>query len=169
MKFNLESRVRWIALLCLAFLVWGGPILLTEPAGAQAKMPLVRIAGKNLVRLEVASTEAEIERGLMYRTFLPEDCGMVFLFTPPHPVKFWMYHTLISLDLLFVYNGKIVKICHEVPPCRSEHPGDCPTYPEGPALLASQVIEVNAGYAKRHGIKEGDSVSFELPGPTAAQ
>jgi uncharacterized membrane protein (UPF0127 family) len=129
---------------------------------ANAKMPVVRIASKNVVKLEVASTPAEIEHGLMYRTFLPEDCGMVFLFHPPRAVKFWMYHTLISLDMCFVNDGKIVKIFHNCPPCRSEDPSRCPTYPES-EMMVSEVIELNGGYAQRHGIKEGDEVSFELP------
>jgi hypothetical protein len=91
---------------------------------------------------------------------------MVFLFTPPRAVKFWMFHTLISLDMCFIHNDKIVKICHDVPPCRSENPMDCPTYPEGQGVVTSYVLELNGGYAKRHGIKEGDTVIFELPDKT---
>lgn len=155
----------------LLFTSWvlalAGLIIFSWVALADIQMPLARIAGKNLVKIEVASTQAEIERGLMYRTSLPAEAGMVFLFNPPRPVKFWMYHTLIPLDMLFVLNGRIVKICSDVPPCRSESPSDCPTYPEGSTLLASHVIELNAGYARHHGIKEGDTVSFELPSPTA--
>ena len=136
------------------------------PVRASARMPLARIAGKNIVQLEVAATESEIKRGLMYRTFMPEDSGMVFIFSPPQSVKFWMYHTLISLDMCFIHDGKIVKICQEVPPCRSEDPNDCPTYPEGQGPVVSYVLELNAGYVKRHGIKEGDKIVFELPDKT---
>ncbi|PWT95664.1 MAG: hypothetical protein C5B53_11040 [Candidatus Melainabacteria bacterium] len=154
--------------ICLAFLflLFAGGVSFMMPAKASARMPIARIAGKNLVHLEVAATESEIERGLMYRTFMPEDNGMVFLFSPPRPVKFWMYHTLISLDMCFIHNGKIVKICEEVPPCRSENPMECPTYPKGPGFVVSYVLELNGGYAKRHGIKEGDEVVFELPDKT---
>ena len=148
---------------CLTLIFCFASISASMSAQASAKMPVARIAGKNLVQLEVASSDAEIERGLMYRTFLPEDCGMVFLFTPPRAVKFWMYHTLISLDMCFVHDGKIVKICQDVPPCRSENPLECPTYPPGSGTVVSEVIELNGGYTKRHGIKEGDTVSFEFP------
>ena len=99
----------------------------------------------------------------MFRTSLPEDQGMVFLFHPPRPVNFWMYHTKISLDMLFVRSGKIIRIFENVPPCTSEDPRECPTYPQGPGLEASEVIEVQAGYAKKHKVKEGDKVTFELP------
>ncbi len=73
-------------------------------------LPTVKL-GDQEVKLEVASSSEEIEHGLMYRTSMPETQGMVFLFHPHRPVAFWMYHTLISLDMLFVRDGKIVKIC----------------------------------------------------------
>ncbi|HEY9784648.1 MAG TPA: DUF192 domain-containing protein [Candidatus Obscuribacterales bacterium] len=134
-----------------------------EAGRADAKMPSVRIGKDHVVKLEVALTPQEIERGLMYRTSLAQDAGMVFLFRPPRPINFWMYHTLIPLDMLFVRDGKIIKIFENVPPCKSEDPRKCPTYPEGPGLLASEVIEVNGGYCKAHGIKEGDPVVFDIP------
>lgn len=130
---------------------------------ALAKVPLANFGGGRLVKLEVASSKQEVERGLMYRTSLPEDAGMVFLFHPPRPINFWMYHTLIPLDMFFVKDGKIIKLFEQVPPCKSENPSDCPIYPQGPGIVVSEVIEVNGGYAKRHGLKEGDSVKFEFP------
>lgn len=132
-------------------------------AHALAKVPLANFGEGSVVKLEVASSPHEVERGLMYRTALPEDAGMIFLFHPPRAVNFWMYHTLIPLDMFFVKDGKIVKLFEQVPPCKSENPSDCPTYPKGPGIEVSEVVEVNGGWAKRHGLKEGDSVKFELP------
>lgn len=130
---------------------------------AWSAMPTACIGKNNIVRLEVASTPEEVQRGLMYRTALPEGAGMVFLFHPPALEKFWMYHTLIPLDMCFVLNGRIVKIFENVPPCRSENRGDCPTYPgNGPGITVSEVIELPAGYVRRHGIKEGNKVTFQL-------
>lgn len=130
---------------------------------ADAKMPMVRLGKDNIVKVEVATTQAEIERGLMFRTGLAQDAGMIFLFRPPRPVNFWMYNCLISLDMIFVKDGKIVKICENVPPCKSKDPRECPTYPAGQGIEVTEVVEVNAGYAKAHGLKEGDPVSFEIP------
>ncbi len=129
----------------------------------EAKAP-VAILGQNhsQVKLEVAATEQEITRGLMYRTSMPEDAGMVFLFDPPRPVNFWMYHTLIPLDMIFVKNNKVVKIFENAQPCKSEKPGDCQTYPAGDGIEVTEVVEVNGGYSKRHGLKEGDPVLFTL-------
>lgn len=139
-------------------------VLLSEtgPARAEGVMPVARIGKANVVRLEVAHSQEEITRGLMYRTSLPDDAGMVFIFHPAQSVQFWMYHTLIPLDMLFIRDGKIIKIATNVPPCRSENPGDCARYPEAPALV-SEVVEVNGGWCRKHGVVEGDPVKFELP------
>jgi uncharacterized membrane protein (UPF0127 family) len=145
-------------------LVWLGVLILTGTSSeALAKAPVVKIAGKHVVKLEVASTDAEIQHGLMGRTSMPEDNGMVFLFHPQKPVNFWMCHTLIPLDMLFVRDGKIIRIFEHVPPCKDETCANCPTYPAGPGVAVTEVIELNGGYASRHGVKEGDPVAFELP------
>lgn len=129
-------------------------------------MPIAHIGEKNAIKLEVASTPEQIERGLMYRTSLAENSGMVFLFRPARPVKFWMYHTLIPLDMCFIYKGQIIKIFENVPPCRSEDPRQCVTYPqEDPGIAVNEVIELAGGYAKSHGIKEGDKVTYEIYEP----
>ena len=129
---------------------------------AEAKMPVAKI-GNNTIKLEVAQTQDEIMRGLMYRTSLPEDTGMVFLFRPPRKVRFWMAHCFISLDMLFIKDGKIIKICENVPPCKEAREEDCPTYPSEEPIEVSEVVEVINGYAKRHNIKEGDAITFSFP------
>lgn len=137
-------------------------------APALAKTPIVEF-GKNKVKLEVARTPEQIQRGLMFRQSMPEDAGMIFLFRPPRAVRFWMYHCFISLDMIFIKDGKIAKISADVPPCRSPKPEECPVYPVEGEIEVSEVVEVNAGYCKRHGVKEGDPVKFTLDGmPSAA-
>jgi len=65
--------------------------------------------------------------------------------------------------MCFVLNGRIVKIFEDVPPCRSEDPNGCITYPgDGEGIDVSEVVELSAGYVKKHGIKEGDKVDFKL-------
>jgi uncharacterized protein len=138
-------------------------VLIFMAIPALAAIPTVCIGKHNVVKLEVASTPEQVTRGLMYRTSLPEGNGMVFLFHPPAPQKFWMYHTLISLDMCFVLNDRIVKIFENVPPCKSENPNDCPTYPgPGPGITVSEVIELPGGYCQKHGIKQGDKITFKL-------
>jgi uncharacterized membrane protein (UPF0127 family) len=137
------------------------PLVSTDARSADAKMPTAKI-GNHLIKLEVASSEAEIEKGLMFRTSMPEDQGMVFLFHPPRKVRFWMCHTLIPLDMMFIDKGKIVKISHDAKPCKSENCTDCDMFPSDSAIYATHVIEVNGGYTERHSIKEGDTVDMEL-------
>lgn len=148
------ARFALLSLLALPF----------STVAAQAKMPIAEI-GDNKIQLEVAASEPQIRRGLMYRTALPEDNGMVFLFRPSHGVRFWMAHCFISLDMLMIKGGKIARIFENVPPCKATDESECPTYPAStePAVEVSEVVEVNGGYAKRHGIKEGDTVKFLLP------
>jgi uncharacterized protein len=138
--------------------------LFLQPSDAlESKMPTAKIGTDNTVTLEVAQSDAEIERGLMYRTSLPEGQGMVFLFHPPRPVNFWMAHCFISLDMLFVKDGKVIKIFENVPPCHAKDAHDCPTYPAGEGIEVTEVVELTAGYSKRHKVKVGDPVSFEMP------
>ncbi len=164
---NISRNKDAFARLCILVVIGVAALFSQGGAGdagkADAKMPMVRLGKDNIVKVEVATTEKEIQRGLMQRTGLAPDAGMIFLFRPNRPVNFWMYNCLISLDMIFVKNGKIVKICENVPPCKSKDPHDCPVYPEGAAIDVSEVVEVNAGYAKAHGLKEGDPVSFEIP------
>lgn len=128
---------------------------------ALGKMPTATI-GTNVIKLEVAQTPKEIQHGLMGRTALDKDSGMVFLFKPASPTRFWMYNCFISLDMLFIKDGKIMRICEDVPPCKSQDPSQCPTYPSDADVTVTEVIEVNAGYCKKHGIKQGDTVKFDF-------
>lgn len=128
---------------------------------ALAMLPTVKL-GDQEVKLEVAASAAEIQHGLMFRTSMPEMQGMVFLFHPARQVAFWMYHTLIPLDMLFIKDGKIIKICKQVPPCKSEDTSKCPQYPSDGFVTVTEVVEVNGGYCDRHGVKEGDAIQFDF-------
>lgn len=136
-------------------------ILQSRVNATEAKMPTAKI-GTNIITLEVAQTRDEIQRGLMFRTSLQKESGMVFLFPRGYKANFWMKNTLIPLDMIFVLDGKIVKIFHDVPPCKAANDRDCPHYPAGDGISVSEVVEVNAGYCKKHGIKEGDSIEFSM-------
>lgn len=165
---KLSTCLSWLTSSAVLLAVTSYAVAGTNAAEATSKMPLARL-GKNTVKLEVASTQAEVQRGLMFRTSMPEDAGMVFIFHPENEVQFWMFHTLIPLDMLFIKDGKILKICQNVPPCKSANPRECPTYPSEGPIRITEVLELNGGYAARHGIKEGDKINFEFPaGPQSA-
>jgi uncharacterized membrane protein (UPF0127 family) len=71
------------------------------------------------IQLEVARTVEQQATGLMFRTELAEDRGMIFLFNPPTPINFWMKNTLIPLDMVFTHSGKVVYLQRNAPPCKT--------------------------------------------------
>lgn len=105
------------------------------------------------IDVEIAENETERNRGLMYRPYIPDSVGMLFIFQESGPLGFWMKNTHIPLDIIYVDSGKkIVSIQKNARPYSEEN---LPSL--GPAQY---VVEVNAGYADRYGIKAGDAVQF---------
>ncbi|HSF74993.1 MAG TPA: DUF192 domain-containing protein [Microcoleus sp.] len=116
----------------------------------------VRIADRP-IELEVAKTAQQQDIGLMYRTSLPDDRGMLFEFKPARRVSFWMKNCQISLDMIFLRNGVVEAIELSAPPCTTEH---CPTY--GPDTAVDRVIELRGGRATELGVKVGDRIEIEF-------
>jgi uncharacterized membrane protein (UPF0127 family) len=115
--------------------------------------------GRQVVQLEVAKTPDEQAMGLMYRSQLAPDRGMIFSFSPARQVGFWMKNVLINLDMVFLHKGKVVAIASNVPPCTTE---PCPVY--GPGEVVDQVIELKGGRAQELGIKPGDRLVVQPVG-----
>lgn len=112
--------------------------------------------GNQLIQLEVARTPQQQAIGLMYRTALADNRGMLFPVDPPRPVSFWMKHCLINLDMIFLRDGKVQAIAANVPPCKAD---PCPVY--GPNLPVDQVLELRGGRAKELGLKVGDRLLIQ--------
>ncbi len=100
--------------------------------------------------VEIADDPPEHAEGLMGRTELPKDRGMLFIFPESRPLNFWMKNTLIPLDVLFFdAAGKFVSM-RTMDPCKID---PCQGYPsEGSAKYA---LEVEAGFASREGVTQG--------------
>jgi len=111
------------------------------------------------VTAELAVTDEERSRGLMFRDNVLPGQGMLFVFEEEDLHSFWMKNTLISLDMLWLgRDRRIIHIARNVPPCAAE---PCPTYgPETPALF---VLELKAGQADVLGLKLQDRLEFVLP------
>jgi len=136
-------------LFALAVVVW---------VRAACAAPLIVHAGGSAYKFEVelATTPAEREQGLMFRKTLAANAGMLFLYPDEQQVAFWMKNTLIPLDMLFLKaDGSIARIAHDAVPL------DETPIPSDAAVKA--VLEVNGGTAQALGIKEGDKVDY----PTA--
>jgi uncharacterized membrane protein (UPF0127 family) len=127
------------------------------PASGQRMRPTatVTFAGGMKVHAEIVDTPAAIERGLMFRTSLEPNAGMLFVFEKAGFYPFWMKNTLIPLDIIWIDEAwHIVSIAESVPPCRAD---PCPTYP--PTGDARYVVEVPAGFARAHRVTRGDQLT----------
>jgi uncharacterized protein len=113
--------------------------------------------GSEIILLEVARTPQERARGLMFRPALQDDRGMLFPADPLRPMRMWMKNVPVPLDLVFMYEGRVVALAEQVPPCLE---ASCPSY--GPFRRAvDQVLELRAGRAAELGLKAGDPIRIE--------
>jgi uncharacterized membrane protein (UPF0127 family) len=105
------------------------------------------------IDVEIAENENERAKGLMYRSYIPDSVGMLFIFEKSEPQSFWMHNTSIPLDIIYVdENKKIISIAANTKPYSDEGI---------PSLGNAQyVVEVNAGFSERNNIKTGDAISF---------
>jgi uncharacterized membrane protein (UPF0127 family) len=130
-----------------------------EPEIVFPKSSLVIVTGAKELRfdIEMATTEAQRQRGLMYRKRLGPYEGMLFDFQQEQPVSFWMKNTLIPLDMVFIAGDGTVKHVHAnaVPHSTETIPSQFPV---------RGVLEINGGSARLLGIKPGDKVRHAIFG-----
>ena len=117
-----------------------GPTLLIDTASGIAR-----------VRVEIADTPDGRERGLMGRTALAEDAGMLFEWTDDTSSAFWMKDTLIPLSIAFVSaDGRVLALL-DMEPCRAD---PCPVY--DPHVVYRMALEAKQGAFARWGVHVGD-------------
>ena len=121
---------------------------------AQAQVP-----GAARLTLELAATDEQRSRGLMFRESLPEDQGMLFVFEQQTNASFWMRNTLIPLSIAYIDRDGTILDIQDMQP---EAPGyPTPIYP--PASPYWYALEVNQGWYARNGVNVGDVFAFCLP------
>ena len=152
----LAALGRRIILLALAVAMAGcshdSSVLLSAPDGTR----------RAAVRVELALTPAKRQLGLMYRSHLDENAGMLFIFVTPARLTFWMKNTEIPLDMIFAdRSGVVVGIIRNAEPYSQR-----PVGPDTPALY---VLEVNGGFCARHSVRVGDRMSFVGFTPRASE
>ena len=125
-----------------------------------SRLPTVTvvISGDLKVEAELADTDETRMRGLMFRESLAPDAGMLFVFPVSEPQGFWMKNTKIALDLIWLNDRKEIVYFVTADPCKKD---PCQTYQ--PIQKAKYVLEVNAGYVKKHGLQLGTQMEFRLP------
>jgi hypothetical protein len=120
-----------------------GHVVITNAAGEQLR-----------VAVEVARTEDQRDRGLMFRERMDYDHGMVFLFDREKIQRFWMKNTLIPLDMIFIRADMTVAgvVEHAEPLTTTSRFVDAPS---------QYVLEMNGGWARDNGVAAGAVVRFE--------
>jgi uncharacterized protein len=143
--------LRWTAFVLFALMLAAGP-------GRTADQRTLEIASKTGVHsfaVEIADTEPQREKGLMFRKNLPDGQGMLFDFKREQDVSFWMQNTYIPLDMIFIRgDGSILRIVENAEPLSTR------LIPSGGPVLA--VLEVIGGTARKLGIAPGDRVAYPI-------
>ena len=145
-KIVFASASVWLAMLLTIPVVSAA-----KPSGAH-----VMLAGHRF-SVEIATTDAAREHGLMKHTHMAAGHGMLFVYPDAQPRYFWMKDTLIPLDILFFDAQRhLINVSADTPPCKAD---PCPTYAS--AAPAQYVLELNAGIVKRLGIKTGERFKLD--------
>ncbi len=127
------------------------------PQANTAKWGSVMFAENLRVAVEIADTPQLRAAGLMHRDRLEARQGMLFVYPEQIQQGVWMKNTLLALDVLFLSeHGQVVAVLQNLPPCPHE---PCPIYTSG--VPARYMLEVQAGFAAKHGIKTGREVMIE--------
>jgi len=138
-----------IALFVAAFAL--AAALAPARAADRATIEIVSASGVHAFAVELATTDPERERGLMFRKELPDGQGMLFDFERDQPVAFWMHNTLIPLDMMFIRSDGLIARIEENAKPESDN-----LIPSGGPVRG--VLEVIGGTSRRLGIKPGDRV-----------
>ena len=159
--------LKFIKLFLLALIITGCN---SEPEPKPTTPLMIKTSNGDIrFMVEVANTPEDLKTGLMYRTNLGFNSGMIFNIYPVRPMAMWMKNTKIPLDMLFIGpDASIIMIKENAEPMSEAH------------IICKEpvraVIEINAGQVKRHNIKIGDKVTHMLlnsmvdiktPGPEA--
>lgn len=132
--------------------------VLAQAAMRQDMLKIVTSSGEHTFKIEIAETDEQKARGLMFRRSLADDAGMLFPYSPDQEITMWMRNTYISLDMVFIRSDGVV---HRIAKG---------TEPFSEAVIASNgpvraVLEIRAGIAGKIGLQPGDKVVFPLFGP----
>lgn len=120
-------------------------------------MKLHTSKGVKVVSVEITETQDEKMKGLMFRSSLPDDQGMIFAYDPPREITMWMRNTYIPLDMVFIRPDGVI------------HRIEAWTRPLSEEIVASKgdvaaCLELAGGAAERMGLKAGDRVEHPMFG-----
>lgn len=154
----MKKNINWIPVILVILIIGSLSVALFRQASITRNQKKVEnVVYKEIIfeSIEIASTSAEIEKGLMYRQELCATCGMLFVFNNSANRIFWMQNTYLALDMIFMdEDGKVINIQKNTTPLDSikRYPSDGP---------AKYTLEVNAGFSDQVGLKAGDRLNVD--------
>ena len=120
---------------------------------------MIRIDSFHSVQVEIADTPSKFSQGLMYRTYLAKEHGMLFKFPYSKAWAFWMKNTLIPLDIIWLNeNKRVIYFLDKVQPCINS--SECPLYSPLNTNKAKYVLELGAGERERLHIQLKQKLHF---------
>ena len=159
----MSSILMWIGYTCLFILlvfVISKFLLINTPKDNSAKNKISFVLAGKTYELELADTPEKRTIGLMNKSFMPVNEGMLFVFDSSGIYPFWMKDTKIALDMIWVNDsGEIVFIKENAQPCSNIVSAICTSVIPG-IKPAKYVIELNGGQSKELGLKIGDKLDL---------
>ena len=128
----------------------------TDDVGPMAKVTLH--IDKASLTTQVAATQAQQERGLMYVTKLPDNDGMIFLLPQVTAAEFWMKNTLIPLSVAFIDKNGVILEIHDMQPADPALPDNAIPITASASNQVAFALETNLHWFELNGIKPGDRI-----------
>ncbi|SHO47472.1 conserved exported hypothetical protein [Nitrosotalea sinensis] len=162
---NVATRAQVLIPIAIAAVIIGIVGIITIPADsklAEVKFPrgTIKLDGK-ILDVQIAETDAQKVRGLMFQNQLPDDQGMIFVFNQEQIVPIWMLNMQFPLDIIwFDTNGNVVHIEKNVLPCKSALETATCTVQNADGKKAKYVLEVTGGFTDKFHITEGSKMQI---------
>ena len=161
----MATRSQVLIPIAIAAVIIGIVGVLTIPADsklAEVKFPRGTIKLDNkMLDVQIAETDAQKTRGLMFQNALPDDQGMIFVFSQEQVVPIWMLNMQFPLDIIWLdANGNVIHIAKNVPPCKSALETATCTVQNAEGKKAMYVLEVTAGFADKFQITENSKMQI---------
>lgn len=154
MEYVMALRLNWLVVTAVSFLLLASTAWSeTAPEFSKIKISITQGKIKKYLNVELAQTPTQQAYGLMNRTKMPANSGMLFVFDQERVLQFWMKNTLIDLDIAYIDKNKKIIDIQTMKAVTSMLQTNPPTYPS--KLPAQYALEMNSGWFKKNKIKEG--------------
>ncbi|MCZ2149944.1 MAG: DUF192 domain-containing protein [Bryobacterales bacterium] len=148
-----------LALIAMIGWIWMTGCNRQGSSGDAISLKPVTLPGGQQVMAEVMLRPEDMMRGMMYRSSLAPDRGLLFVHGRPGKYTYWMHNVRVPLDIIWMDSGRrIVEMSLNTPPCLEQDPVKCPQY--GGKEDAQFVLELAGGMAAKYGLAVGQIVSF---------